>query len=712
MKNNQLLIKWTAVIMMTALFVGVIPAVRLMAADTHTVSFQTVYGTTASEIQVEDGETVSQPSDPYRRNCEFQGWYYETTDESGETVELQWDFSTGVTTDLTLYPMWEMVSDWTKVDENASLRTGGTDVRIMSYNVARPYASLVRGERIKVVIENYQPDIVCLQEFGQQNSESKHWNDIFTEIGVYDSYPMVSYTEDGTTWQQQRLIYNKQTVIFIENVYFDSWNATIGQCAALFELKATGQQFIVASTHWNPNGLENTELDNSNKAVTMITDLRERYNDVPIITAGDYNKYENSIPISNYKENAKMKLAKHDSLLLGFSAGCLGNCTGDTIYGDSAFGGGDMNTYVAKYGQKRIHTIDHIFVDDSIQTLYFDTVIDSQAMQGSDHQAIYADLTFTHQYDNACDTSCSVPHEEGKTCVRDITRTHANHCGEETCQWCGGTSGSLKGATDALAPVIKGATIRKMNADDPTQSIRFECEIPDLSSEGKTVTEIGMISTYYNYIKVGNENGLTADNLVIGAASDETTGKYFREDSVSVGTESALSDGGTFYANVGTVPENRYGFRFVVRVWAKYNDGTTLYSSNTTMTESTADGTIAYSGSMEDAVAVEDGLCSRSVTGLAQEIAKWIYSADRAQEAYELTDIDERILESYNERTGAVSWAKPDGNKMTIADLLSYLSEKSEEITSLKNAWDWGYRGPKDNSSDMVLDFSGLENNH
>lgn len=69
---------------------------------TYTVTFELNYGsdTRYDTKTVKEGETVSKPSNPSRSGYSFSGWYAE---KSGGR---QFDFKTGITSDLTLYAHW------------------------------------------------------------------------------------------------------------------------------------------------------------------------------------------------------------------------------------------------------------------------------------------------------------------------------------------------------------------------------------------------------------------------------------------------------------------------------------------------------------------------------------------------------------------------------------------------------------------------------
>lgn len=69
---------------------------------TYTVTFDLNYGsdTRYDAKTVKEGETVSKPSNPSRSGYSFSGWYAE------KTGGRQFDFKTGITSDLTLYAHW------------------------------------------------------------------------------------------------------------------------------------------------------------------------------------------------------------------------------------------------------------------------------------------------------------------------------------------------------------------------------------------------------------------------------------------------------------------------------------------------------------------------------------------------------------------------------------------------------------------------------
>ncbi len=76
-----------------------------MPEELHRVSFESNGGTNISSVKVKHGKTVARPTDPVKSDYDFVGWYKD------EALTQKYDFSTPVTTDITLYAKWEKILD-------------------------------------------------------------------------------------------------------------------------------------------------------------------------------------------------------------------------------------------------------------------------------------------------------------------------------------------------------------------------------------------------------------------------------------------------------------------------------------------------------------------------------------------------------------------------------------------------------------------------
>ena len=66
----------------------------------YTVTFETNGGSTVDDAEVEEGNTVSKPSNPTKNKYRFSGWYTDTE------LDNKYDFDTPVTESFTLYAKW------------------------------------------------------------------------------------------------------------------------------------------------------------------------------------------------------------------------------------------------------------------------------------------------------------------------------------------------------------------------------------------------------------------------------------------------------------------------------------------------------------------------------------------------------------------------------------------------------------------------------
>lgn len=72
------------------------------ATQTHKVTFDDCLESTTNQVvEVADGETVARPADPVCEGWTFLGWYTDTQ------LTQEFDFSTPVTADITLYAKWQ-----------------------------------------------------------------------------------------------------------------------------------------------------------------------------------------------------------------------------------------------------------------------------------------------------------------------------------------------------------------------------------------------------------------------------------------------------------------------------------------------------------------------------------------------------------------------------------------------------------------------------
>ncbi len=91
-------------------------------AQTYTVSFESNGGSAVSAQTVSDGDFAKKPADPEKDGKAFSGWF--TSLDGGETLfQTEFDFSTPITSDITLYAKWSETVLY--VSENGSDENSG-----------------------------------------------------------------------------------------------------------------------------------------------------------------------------------------------------------------------------------------------------------------------------------------------------------------------------------------------------------------------------------------------------------------------------------------------------------------------------------------------------------------------------------------------------------------------------------------------------------
>lgn len=75
----------------------------LAAIPTFSVTFNTNGGSSITSQSVKDGELATKPSNPTKSNARFIGWY------SNEGLTVEFDFSTPITANTTIYAKWEEI---------------------------------------------------------------------------------------------------------------------------------------------------------------------------------------------------------------------------------------------------------------------------------------------------------------------------------------------------------------------------------------------------------------------------------------------------------------------------------------------------------------------------------------------------------------------------------------------------------------------------
>ncbi len=254
-----------------------------------------------------------------------------------------------------------------------------TNLRVMSYNVMHPGGGYnetgipqpvkERSDAFLSIINEYCPDVIGVQE------ALTDWHIAFYQDLVENgTYLQACNGED--TFFLTTLLYNGETLELLESeiLDIDPGNETRVVNFALFQHRSSKEKFVVFNTHPS-NKAE--KVENHHKIILdLVSTKLKEYPDLPVIMTGDYNASETSPLYSNLMSTLNVTDAKYSAKELIHSCG---------TYFNGGWGGEvNPNTKAA---------IDHIFVNDKVQSNTFSVIIDGGVENVSDHLPIYADVT-------------------------------------------------------------------------------------------------------------------------------------------------------------------------------------------------------------------------------------------------------------------------------------------------------------------------------
>ena len=262
--------------------------------------------------------------------------------------------------------------------ENPSELAEGADVRVMSYNVLNPeWGDASRKELNKVesridtfinMVLYYRPDVIGLQEAAYD------WHDNFDQYLVKSGMYKPCCNVKGSNYIMTGFLYNPSTLNLVDSYVIDvdpnSDHRVVS--VAVFETIASGERFVVINTHPAPQKQSNY-AEHMKKITEIEIAEMEKYKDLPILLTGDFNTYENQQEYATFKNDLGVENSKDvaEQVIHNYAPGwfkkpykCNGTCC-----------------------------IDHIFVNENVDTKLYSAIIDDGIDQGSDHIPIYADVS-------------------------------------------------------------------------------------------------------------------------------------------------------------------------------------------------------------------------------------------------------------------------------------------------------------------------------
>ena len=279
-----------------------------------------------------------------------------------------------VTTNL---PVGTRLSYDTFYGGDSEVLADGADTRIMSFNILSEEwdsAAVLPGRdvRVSATIMNYRPDVAALQEV------SNKWYPIL-ENYIGNVYKFTRKTTPSGKGTYTTLIYNTETTKLIkEDIYIYSvGNSERLRSIAwgLFESKATGEQYIVFSTHWDVGAeRQSNRVKQAKEMAKLAKTLADQYK-VDVYVCGDYNASENTTEYQNFLKDAGYVDAKTDAKVK--NRACK---TYHTLFSSL-----DTSVY---------ESIDHITFakETASKVLFYNTLINDYVIDASDHCPIYIDI--------------------------------------------------------------------------------------------------------------------------------------------------------------------------------------------------------------------------------------------------------------------------------------------------------------------------------
>lgn len=256
-------------------------------------------------------------------------------------------------------------------------------MRIMTYNVLGVADNhLDRYPYVIAQIRRYLPDILGMQESPKtvHSQVIDAVSDVYAEAHKWhDGGDIVNYTP--ILYRKDKYKVLEADCVFLRSRYTGTNTKSI--CWAVFETIETGERFIVTNLHgslisasYNIPGSNSVEgaawrVDNVAQMVEKLTELKAKYGDLPTFSTGDFN----------FNEDAQ---AYKDAVAAGLS-------DAEKIATVSRVSG-IKTTHTVGQAPASGKSIDHIFVNDKVSVYVQEVVRDAEALKGSDHCAVYADV--------------------------------------------------------------------------------------------------------------------------------------------------------------------------------------------------------------------------------------------------------------------------------------------------------------------------------
>lgn len=272
-----------------------------------------------------------------------------------------------------------------------------TDVRIMCANVMADidgYDGAARttgfdfARRVEIfcsAVEFYEPTVIGLQEFCQDWYEGVEAYD-FTEEWEILKFDNPVYTDAEAKYVMSTIMYRTDLYNVKDSgmTYYKKYNNGRCRCItwAIFEDKATKDEFCIVSTHWDGFDSENGYAQAAQLAA-FVNDIVDTKG-IPVFTMGDFNSNEWTKSFPQYCKDIDSYDAMHNNY---------------TISGADHSKRVNMVDAWHDWGKSDVGdpggSGDHItFTQSDTELLLFETLVYNEQIWCSDHSWLLADFRF------------------------------------------------------------------------------------------------------------------------------------------------------------------------------------------------------------------------------------------------------------------------------------------------------------------------------
>lgn len=331
---------------------------------------------TSIQAEITEGTETVSPETEFAPVTTAQDSVTDEATSAHESEETTEDSESVTAEESTSEPATEPVEKIYQPLDDTAL-ANGANVRIMSWNLlfnSADYPVSSRAPLAAEVIRAYMPDVIGTQE------TCPEWYEELSYL-LSDSYRFVTRKNAKNGDNYSTLWYNTKTVRFVEwgvRNYTEGQNTTMRLVTwAVFERLDGGERFVVTSTHWDVNSggkYENRIMQQARELVALIEDIREEH-PYPMFCAGDYNR----VPGTNqYKSFIEWS---------GFS---------DAPNVAQSYKRWQHTYHNVGESNFSVGLIDHIFCSPESNVIFYNTIIDSYALDASDHCPVYIDVRLSN----------------------------------------------------------------------------------------------------------------------------------------------------------------------------------------------------------------------------------------------------------------------------------------------------------------------------